>query len=154
MLFRSDTGDCGGLQCAGRGGRPPTSLAEFTLNGGPTDFYDVSLVDGYDFPVSIAPSPATKIPGNVYQCGTPTCNSDLLASCPAALQQRNSAGQLVACKSACEAFNTDQYCCRGAFNTPATCKSSTWPVNYPAIFKAACPMEYSYAYDDTSSTFT
>src|SRR6185312_16841361 len=29
-----------------------------------------------------------------------------------------------------------------------------WPVNYAAIFKAACPREYSYAYDDTSSTFT
>jgi len=150
-----DTGDCGRLQCNGAGGRPPTSLAEFTLNGGGnTDFYDISLVDGYDFPMQIQPVPATTVPGNPYQCGTPTCTSDLLATCPGPLQKRNASGQLVACMSACEAFNTDQYCCRGAFNTPATCKSSTWPVNYPAFFKAACPTAYSYAYDDTSSTFT
>jgi hypothetical protein len=150
-----DTGDCGRLQCNGRGGAPPTSLAEFTLNGGGnTDFYDISLVDGYDFPLSIQPSPATTVPGNPYQCGNPRCTSDLLATCPAALQKKNGAGRVVACMSACEAFNTDQYCCRGAFNTPATCKSSTWPVNYPAFFKAACPTAYSYAYDDNSSTYT
>ena len=41
------TGDCGGrLECAGAGGAPPASLAEFTLDS-PLDFYDVSLVDGY-----------------------------------------------------------------------------------------------------------
>ena len=151
-----ETGDCGGkLQCNGAGGQPPTSLAEFTLNGGGnTDYYDVSLVDGYDFPIEIKPVPATTVPGNPYQCGSPTCTSDLLATCPGPLQKKNAAGKVVACKSACEAFNTDQYCCRGAFNTPETCKSSTWPVNYPAFFKAACPTQYSYAYDDQSSTFT
>jgi Thaumatin family/Ricin-type beta-trefoil lectin domain-like len=151
-----DTGDCGGrLQCNGAGGRPPTTLAEFTLNGGGnTDYYDVSLVDGYDFPIEIRPSPATTVPGNPFQCGAPTCRSDLLASCPNELKKRNAAGQVIACMSACEAFNTDQYCCRGAFNTPQTCKSSNWPVNYPAIFKNACPSQYSYAYDDQSSTFT
>jgi hypothetical protein len=94
------------------------------------------------------------VPSNPYQCGNPRCTSDLLATCPAALQKKNGAGRVVACMSACEAFNTDQYCCRGAFNTPATCKSATWPVNYPAFFKAACPTAYSYAYDDNSSTFT
>jgi hypothetical protein len=151
-----ETGDCGNkLKCNGAGGVPPTSLAEFTLNGGGnTDYYDISLVDGYDFPLSIVPSPATTVPGNPYQCGSPTCTSDLLATCPGPLQKKNASGKVIACMSACEAFNTDQYCCRGAYNTPQTCKSSTWPVNYPAFFKAACPTAYSYAYDDTTSTFT
>jgi hypothetical protein len=149
------TGDCGGkLQCNGAGGAPPTSLAEFTMNGhGNQDYYDISLVDGYDFPLRIAPSPANTSPSNKYQCGTPTCTSDLLKTCPAPLQKKNAAGQVIACMSACEAFKTDQYCCRGAFDKPETCKSSTWPVNYPAFFKAACPDAYSYAYDDTSSTY-
>jgi hypothetical protein len=147
-----ETGDCGGrLQCNGAGGVPPTSLAEFTLGG--LDYYDVSLVDGYDFPIQISPSPANTSPSNPYQCGSPTCTTDLLSICPPELQKRNGAGRVVACMSACEAFNTDQYCCRGAFNTPATCKSSAWPVNYPAIFKRACPTQYSYAYDDNSSTY-
>jgi hypothetical protein len=151
-----DTGDCGGrAQCAGAGGRPPTSLAEFTLAGwGNLDYYDVSLVDGYDLPIKIQPVPANTNPNNVYQCGAPTCNRDLLSICPPELQQRNAAGQVVACRSACDAFNTDYYCCRGAHNTPETCDSSDWPVNYPAIFKSACPLQYSYAYDDVSSTFT
>jgi hypothetical protein len=90
------TGSCGRLQCNGAGGVPPTSLAEFTL--GAPDFYDVSLVDGYDFPVAISPSNGS--------CGAPTCTSDLLSSCPSELQRRDGAGRLVACASACEQFNT------------------------------------------------
>lgn len=142
------TGDCGGrLQCNGAGGVPPTSLAEFTLDGGGNvDYYDVSLVDGYDLPIGIT--------ADGGQCGAPTCVADLLASCPGELQVRDGAGRLVACASACERFNTDQYCCRGAYGSPQTCNPAAWPVNYAAIFKRACPNEYSYAYDDTSSTFT
>ncbi|KAI9081487.1 hypothetical protein K1719_036633 [Acacia pycnantha] len=50
------TGDCGGkLKCNGAGGMPPATLAKFTLDS-PMDFYDVSLVDGYNMPVSIFPS--------------------------------------------------------------------------------------------------
>lgn len=39
--------------------------------------------------------------------------------------------RVVACKSACLAFNTDQYCCRGAYGTPDTCQAS----QYGKIFK-------------------
>ena len=57
--FRCATGDCGGvLECAKEGilsgGQTPASLAEFTLNGhGGQDYYDVSLVDGYNLMISI-----------------------------------------------------------------------------------------------------
>ncbi|KAK0421092.1 hypothetical protein QR680_015056 [Steinernema hermaphroditum] len=40
------------------------------------------------------------------------------------------------------------------FGTPETCKASTWPKDYPKIFKDDCPTAYSYAYDDHKSTFT
>ncbi|KAF2317464.1 hypothetical protein GH714_022539 [Hevea brasiliensis] len=48
-------GDCGGaFHCNGLGGTPPATLAEITL-GNDQDFYDVSLVDGYNIAMSITP---------------------------------------------------------------------------------------------------
>ena len=64
--------------------------------------------------------------------------------------QVQSAGVVIACKSACDAFNTPQYCCTGAYGSPSTCP----PTTYSETFKAACPTAYSYAYDDATSTFT
>ncbi len=105
--------------------------------------------------MQIRPIPGTfrKTGNGKYDCNTAGCYADLNARCPAELAVK-SRGRTVACKSACMKFNTDQYCCRGAHNKPKTCKSSDWPKNYPAIFKKACPDAYSYAYDDTTSTFT
>lgn len=150
-----ETGDCGSKEkCAGAGGKPPATLAEFQLAGfGGKDFYDVSLVDGYNLPMSVTPVPGTFVPSDPndpYDCGAPGCTSDLNATCPAELQQKNAAGEVVACLSACEKFGTDEYCCKGANDTPETCP----PTSYSMIFKAACPKAYSYAYDDQASTFT
>lgn len=105
------TGDCGGvLQCNGAGGIPPATLAEFTLSGWSNeDFYDVSLVDGYNIPLKVYP--------DVSSCGTPGCISDLNDSCPAELQELSNSA-VVACKSACEEFGLPQYCCTGAYSTP------------------------------------
>nr|ABU97476.1 thaumatin-like protein [Suidasia medanensis] len=153
-----ETGDCGNkIECRGAGGVPPVSLAEFTLDGWQgQDYYDVSLVDGYNLPVRIEPIQGTfrKVSNSHYDCNPAGCHADINAHCPPELAIKNSGGWTVACKSACLAFNTDEYCCRGAHNKPETCKSSQWPKNYPAIFKQSCPDAYSYAYDDTSSTFT
>jgi hypothetical protein len=149
------TGDCGNkLQCNGAGGIPPTSLAEFTLNGGDNnDFYDLSLVDGFDLPLQIVPSPANTSPSDKYRCGSPTCAVDIAARCPASLQKRDASGRVVACRSACDVFNTDQYCCRGAYG-PGVCNPDTWGGNNSAaLFKTACPDAYSYAYDDVKSTY-
>ncbi len=150
-----ETADCGNKEkCGGAGGKPPATLAEFQLAGfGGKDFYDISLVDGYNLPMRITPVPGTftiSDPNNPYDCGSPGCSSDLNATCPAELQQKNAGGEVVACLSACEKFGTDPYCCKGANNTPDTCP----PTNYSMIFKDACPTAYSYAYDDQSSTFT
>ncbi|KAJ0099244.1 hypothetical protein Patl1_22066 [Pistacia atlantica] len=48
-----ETGDCDGrLQCNGLIGTPPATLVEITLQAdkGKPNFYDVSLVDGYNLP--------------------------------------------------------------------------------------------------------
>ncbi|XP_063238641.1 uncharacterized protein LOC134540091 [Bacillus rossius redtenbacheri] len=144
------TGDCGNkLACNGAGGVPPVTLAEFTL--GNMDYYDVSLVDGYNVGLTIKPQ--NKAAGGTYNCNVAGCLNNLNTNCPAALRQ-TSGGATVACKSACLAFNTDEYCCRGSHNTPATCKPASWPQNYAAYFKNNCRNAYSYAYDDTTSTYT
>lgn len=140
------TGDCGSnqVQCNGAGATPPATLAEFTIGSSTStstqDFYDVSLVDGYNLPMAV------EAKGGSGACGLTGCVSDLNRSCPAELR----VGEGQACKSACEAFGNPEYCCSGAFGSPATCKPSV----YSEMFKSACPRSYSYAYDDATSTFT
>ncbi|KAL5538291.1 hypothetical protein UlMin_044016 [Ulmus minor] len=137
------TGDCGGqLKCGGAGGAPPATLAEFTLDS-PMDFYDVSLVDGYNLPLTITPK------GKGPNCKKIGCVTDLNRICPNALQVKKS-GRVVACQSACMALHKPEFCCTGNYETPQTCK----PTSYSKVFKAACPTSYSYAYDDPTSTFT
>eukprot|EP01018_Ginkgo_biloba_P033769 Gb_35027 [translate_table: standard] len=137
-----ETGDCGNaLECNDVGGSPPVSLVEFTL--GDKDFYDVSLVDGYNLPLSITPS------NGAGDCRPTGCDSDLRDKCPRELAVE-AHGQVIACKSACDAFNSAEYCCTGDHGSPATCP----PTKYSEAFKNACPTAYSYAYDDSTSTFT
>lgn len=147
--FTCVTGDCGSgtIECDGAGATPPATLAEFTLNGANgLDFYDVSLVDGYNLPMLVVPQGGTG--GN---CSSTGCVVDLSGACPSELKiTGGEGGGPVACKSACEAFGDPQYCCSGAYGSPDTCK----PSFYSQFFKSACPRAYSYAYDDSSSTFT
>ncbi|OUZ99228.1 Thaumatin [Macleaya cordata] len=142
------TGDCGGkLECSGIGATPPASLFEITLGKGEDkDFYDVSIVDGYNLP--LIATPQTAFGG----CNATGCVYDLNLGCPKELQvvQRLDETGVVACRSACEAFGLDQYCCSGEFANPTTCRPSV----YSTIFKRACPRAYSYAFDDGTSTFT
>ncbi|BAT08791.1 Os09g0498300 [Oryza sativa Japonica Group] len=66
------TGDCGGrVECRGAGAAPPATLFEVTLGrGGGEDFYDVSLVDGYNLPV-------VAIPRAAAACNATGCMADL-----------------------------------------------------------------------------
>ncbi|KAF2936674.1 hypothetical protein DAI22_04g319600 [Oryza sativa Japonica Group] len=135
------TGSCGSeLKCGGSGATPAT-LAEFTL--ATKDFYDVSLVDGFNLPMVVRPLNGE---GN---CSVAGCDGDLRDSCPSELSKKVN-GRTVACRSACDVFDTDQYCCRGMYGNPSTCQ----PTFYSKKFKAACPTAYSYAYDDPTSIFT
>lgn len=147
--FSCLTGDCnsGKVECSGNGATPPATLAEFTLDGsGGLDFFDVSLVDGYNVPMLVVPQG-----GSGDNCTNTGCIRDLLGACPSELKVTSVDGkESVACKSACEAFGTAQYCCSGAYGSPNTCK----PSSYSELFKSACPRAYSYAYDDKTSTFT
>ncbi|KAK6127593.1 hypothetical protein DH2020_038654 [Rehmannia glutinosa] len=135
------TGDCGSgqMECNGAGATAAT-LVEFTLGSGSMDFYDVSLVDGYNLPVMV------DVTGGSGQCVSTGCVEDLNQRCPAELRTEDGG----ACRSACDAFSTPEYCCKGEYGSPATCR----PSMYSQMFKSACPKSYSYAYDDATSTFT
>jgi len=134
----------------------PYTLSEFTLGatgvGTDFDYYDLSLVDGYNVAMSVRPVPGTFTPGSgKYGCGTPLCScEDILTSCPAELRVNSSTGAIGLCKSGCAATGQAQYCCQGAFNTPATCPATP----YSNFFKTRCPDAYSYAFDDQISTYT
>ncbi|KAL8167914.1 hypothetical protein V2J09_009413 [Rumex salicifolius] len=138
-----DTGDCSGqLHCRGMGGAPPATVVEMTLgsNVSPLHYYDVSLVDGFNLPVSMKPV------GGGSGCGFASCDVDLNMCCPSALEVKRG-DKVVGCKSACLAMQSAKYCCTGEYSDPKTCK----PTVFSHLFKAICPMAYSYAYDDSSS---
>ncbi|KAJ1422239.1 Thaumatin, conserved site [Sesbania bispinosa] len=139
------TGDCAGLlQCRGIGGVPPATLVEMTFgtSQSPLHFYDVSLVDGFNLPVSMRP-----VGGGDGGCGVASCEGNLNVYCPSALVLEQN-GKVVGCKSA--AAKSDRYCCTGEFANPKTCK----PTVFSRLFKTICPHAYSYAYDDSSGLKT
>ncbi|XP_004249540.1 thaumatin-like protein [Solanum lycopersicum] len=143
---KCDTGNCGGqLQCRGLGGEPPATVVEMTLGSStsPLHFYDVSLVDGFNLPVSMKPV------GGGVGCGVAQCEADLNICCPSALEVK-SGDRVVGCKSACLAIQSPKYCCTGQYANPKTCK----PTVFANLFKAICPKAYSYAFDDASSLYT
>ncbi|KAF9672069.1 hypothetical protein SADUNF_Sadunf11G0002200 [Salix dunnii] len=145
--FSCITGDCGSgkLECSGSGVAPPATLAEFALGSfSGLDFYDVSLVDGFNLPLLVVPSG--------QNCLSTGCIGDVNESCPTELEfTTGTEGKRVGCKSACDALRLSIYCCDGTSSSPDKCKPSL----YSNFYKNLCPQSYSYAYDDdTNTTYT
>ncbi|KAL7120632.1 hypothetical protein ACP275_02G134100 [Erythranthe tilingii] len=111
-------------------GEPPVTLAGFSLAA--KDFYDVSLVDGYNVGVGLQPT------GSSGDCRYAACAGDVIGSCPKS------------CSFTCVEFHTSEYCCNGDHSS-----LETWgPTAYSLLFKGLCLSAYNYEYDDRSSTFT
>ncbi|KAI4326991.1 hypothetical protein L6164_019500 [Bauhinia variegata] len=129
---RCQTGDCGGdLECKGYGA-PPNTLAEYGLNQyNNLDFFDISLVDGFNVPMEFSPTSRG--------CRGIKCASNINGQCPRELKA--AAG----CNNPCTVFKTDQYCCKSG---------NCGPTNYSRFFKNRCPDACSYPEDDATSTFT
>ncbi|XP_077227704.1 osmotin-like protein [Tasmannia lanceolata] len=140
-----ETGDCStGLTCNGAGGVPPISLAEFFVPENPNSAvsYSVSLVDGFNLPLTVTPHWGSG------ECPVVGCRTDLLEGCPEEMVVRGRGGHVVGCKSACGAFGSDEYCCRGEFGGVGTCR----PSKYSQAFKRCCPDTYTYPKDSPSVT--
>jgi hypothetical protein len=71
------TGDCSGeLSCRGPG-NPPTTEAEFTITNAAQDYYDISIIDGYNLAMDFSCST-----GKALQC---SCAGTLGAPTPSSL---------------------------------------------------------------------
>ncbi|HEY1536082.1 MAG TPA: thaumatin family protein [Polyangiaceae bacterium] len=132
------TGSGGNLSCAQKNG--PDTLVEFTLTAGMnSDWYDISLVDGFTIPAAIlqldspwTPDPSYVVGGPLGAdqiCGSPVCAVDLLPNCPAASQRKDPAGNVTNCQSGPKGSDAAKY------------------------MKAGCPTSYSYDFDDPQSLF-
>ncbi|XP_027342994.1 thaumatin-like protein 1 [Abrus precatorius] len=121
--FSCATGDCGSgkVECGGMGGAPPATLVEISTGSvGGRDFYDVSLVDGFNVPVMVVP---VGVPGG--NCGSAGCPEDLNAVCPAELKVTEK-GRVVACQGACGVFFKEFFCCTGEHSSRNTCEPSVY----------------------------
>ncbi|KAH0875973.1 hypothetical protein HID58_073335 [Brassica napus] len=151
--FTCATGDCGSgtLECSGSGATPPATLAEFTLDGsGGLDFYDVSLVDGYNVPMLVVPQG-----GSGQNCSSTGCVVDLNGSCPSELRVTSVDGvrQSMGCKSACEAFRTPEYCCSGAKKSSQDQSPNSKPTTPPGTSTTPTGGSTTWTPEDTSMIY-
>ncbi|GAB2273960.1 hypothetical protein Dimus_008731 [Dionaea muscipula] len=107
-------------------GQPPNTLAEFALNQFDNlDFFDISLVDGFNLPMEILPTSNGCTKG-------PVCSADINSQCPAVLQAPGG------CNNPCTVFKTDE------------CASPP----YSQFFSKLCPDAYSYPNDETTPIYS
>lgn len=95
--FTCATADCGSGQvaCNGKSAVPPASLMEITFQSDDgQDYYNLSLVDGFNIPLAVAPQN-----GAGPKCVTATCSANVNAACPAELQLKGSDGSVIDRKS-------------------------------------------------------
>ncbi len=142
------TGDCGGVLNCAHSGAGNTTLTEWTLDGGTIpDNYDVSIVDAFDFPISIQLDDP-----NPNHCVNSACSADLRSFCTGDQRTLDSAGNVVGCKSLFGKYLTPNYGCTGLYGVPASCNNVSWNTNWRGtVVKKHCPSSYGYPYDDPSS---
>ncbi|CAI0382627.1 unnamed protein product, partial [Linum tenue] len=111
------TGDCGSnqIECNGQNAKPPATLAEFTVVPGGQDYYDVSLVDGYNLPMMVEPTG-----GSGGSCSSTGCITDLNRQCPSELRSACPRAYSYAYDDASSTFT-----CGGADYVITFCPSST-----------------------------
>ncbi|MFS8030375.1 putative Thaumatin family [Helianthus anomalus] len=131
---KCQTGDCNGLLRCQNYGTPPNTLAEYALNQyNNVDFFDMSLVDGFNVPMEFKPRSGGCTRGIL-------CKSDINGQCPNELRAPGG------CNNPCTVFKTNEYCCVSGGNCS--------PTDFSRFFKTRCPDAYSYPKDDQTSTFT
>jgi hypothetical protein len=123
-----ETGDCNMAKKCTVSGKAPASLVEFTFIPGQNDFYDASLVDGFNLPFQLTPVVNTYDPAAAshtgdpsYWCGCPGSACDLNDCCPTTntvnlnepifkdgLVLADQSNNIVGCYNGCGAM-TDKY---------------------------------------------
>jgi hypothetical protein len=93
---------CTGDVCAADGNEGRGTLVQLDLPAEGTDFYDVSLVDGFNVPMAMIPVPAGSAPED-EPCRAASCAADLTVVCPAELLRYDDQGEVAYCASSCRA---------------------------------------------------
>ncbi|XP_028803287.1 G-type lectin S-receptor-like serine/threonine-protein kinase At1g11330 isoform X2 [Neltuma alba] len=140
--FSCVTGDCGSrkLECQDKGGTPPATLIEFSLGQVQgQDYYDVSLVDGFNVPVAVVPH------GGCGECKSTYCLADMISLCPSELRVTSKDGKVVACKGACMAD--------GSSSLQSCVSNPSKPSSSAELFKSVCQRAYSYPADYNQTNF-
>jgi len=136
-LGSCETGNClgsdewGHLQCSGKGSEPPATKGEMNLEiTTGIDYYDISLVDGFNLPMQITPRDYNSAyvaanPADHFRCTSSGClNTSTLSGCPTNLTYTPNTN-LVGCQDDCNVYtnlhnanplqypqaNVDAYCC-------------------------------------------
>lgn len=126
------SGGCDGLLECRKYGSPPNTIAEYSLNiPNNMDFFDVSVVEGFNIPMRFTSGGCRR---------GPSCVGDINGQCPTELTDPGG------CNNPCTVFMNDQYCCKSAGSCEATV--------YSRFFKDRCPDAYSYPMDDATSLFS
>ncbi|KAM0883604.1 hypothetical protein ACQ4PT_031516 [Festuca glaucescens] len=100
------TGDCSGLLPVRAMVSCPNTLIEFALDQfASNDFFDISLIDGFNVPMDFLPVPVPVQGRSGYK--RPHCAANITLQCPSELKAPGG------CKDACTLFNQDKYCCAG-----------------------------------------
>ncbi|XP_028229149.1 thaumatin-like protein 1 [Glycine soja] len=147
--FTCVTGDCISSTVECGGATAPVTLAEFTLNGtGGLDYFDVSLVDGFNLPLVVEPRSAI----GAENCRATGCRRNLNKKCPVELQVIKEGESVVGCKSSCEVHepcsnNSNLFShflktrCPDAYhNASFTCVSADFTITFcPAFSKRKFP---------------
>jgi hypothetical protein len=156
------------LKAGGIGSTFPATKGEIKFDGyGDQDYYDISIVDGFNLPIRIEPEAGTyKKVGRSdaqYDCtfagGAADLNVKAASELPLLTYKKS--GKVVGVLSACKyskvstGSENPAYCCLSPFDGKK-CNPSAWPanVNSATLFKKYYPLAYSYANDDQASTFT
>jgi hypothetical protein len=165
------------LKAGGIGSTYPATKGEVKFDGyGNQDYYDISIVDGFNLPIQIELVTGTyKKVGrkdSAYDCtvagGGADLNVKVAAEAPLLAYKANekTVGVYSACKYSYDTTKTENktYCCLPPYgekkdkdqNQGQYCNPDTWPdaVNSAKLFKKYYPLAYSYADDDDASTFT
>ncbi|KAL5563380.1 hypothetical protein UlMin_033127 [Ulmus minor] len=119
------TGDCGFSSTAGDCPPPTSTIVEFGLN----EYffsYSVSLVKGFNLPLTVVPSGETG-----RFCRATGCVVDLNRNCPEEFRVLDGEGGVVGCKNPCKADDCDG--------------------NFKGYFQSRCPRARTLVSDQTSS---
>ncbi|QUQ63824.1 thaumatin family protein [Kutzneria sp. CA-103260] len=129
--FHCLVGDCGPAADHCTTGQQPVSLAEFNFDRGDAaaPWYDVSYVDAFSVPVTIAPNNAPPPPSGGGPCQVMGCPGDMMQYCPPAdLKKNPNTGKPMVCVNPNRDAETD----------------------YSKAMSAHCPYAYSWSKGDTT----